>query len=237
MADTHPHTLRYLPCFHFFQCAYHSNKLPNRSLHNKSTSDPDGWGWIYKEWKGFNHSPLTSYPAHTHSNQHSSLAAFLHGFLHGDTETTTDRGQLWLGAIWYPLLYVPGGCTSTYLYILRIILRFPDLNLKSDDEWWLMTRWISRFLGCLLCSLYNVVLRPRAGVMEGEYGWHRVILWGTNVITMHFLLRFTLVAYAKRHFWLDSTNNSYTTRMSFVYSFPNAHPFTHRTNRVTTSSL
>lgn len=24
MADTHPHTLRYLPCFHFFQCAYHS---------------------------------------------------------------------------------------------------------------------------------------------------------------------------------------------------------------------
>lgn len=94
-------------------------------------------------------------------------------------------------------MYVPGGCTSTYLYILRIILRFPDLNLKSDDEWWwwwLMTRCISRFLGCLLCSLYNVVLRPRAGDMGGEYGWHRVILWGTNVITMHFLLRFSLVA-------------------------------------------
>lgn len=98
------------------------------------------------------------------------------------------------------LLYVPGGCTSTYLYILRIILRFPDLNLKSDDEWWLMTRWISRFLGCLLCSLYNVVLRPRAGDMEGEYGWHRVILWGTNVITMHFLLLVALVTVCEETF-------------------------------------
>lgn len=153
--------------------------------------------------------PLTTHfvsCAHTTAISISS-AAFLHGFLHGDTETTTDRGQLWLEAIWYPfrtLLYVPGGCTSTYLYILRIILRFPDLNLKSDDEWWwwwLMTRWISRFLGCLLCSLYNVVLRPRAGDMEGEYGWHRVILWGTNVITMHFLLLVALVTVCEETFF------------------------------------
>lgn len=73
--------------------------------------------------------------------------------------------------------YVPGGCTSTYLYILRIILRFPDLNLKSDDEWWwwwFMTRWISRFLDFLVvcCALstmlcYAPELETWRGNMDG----------------------------------------------------------------------
>ena len=63
--------------------------------------------------------------------------------------------------------YVPGECTSTYLYILRIILRFPDLYLKSDDEWWwwwLMTRWISRFLDFLVvCCALSTMLCWRHG--------------------------------------------------------------------------
>lgn len=56
------------------------------------------------------------------------LFSILHGFLHGDTETTTDRGQLWLGAIMVcnrnllcMYIHTPGNFTAQ----VRIYTSFP----------------------------------------------------------------------------------------------------------------
>lgn len=60
------------------------------------------------------------------STIHHSLCILLHGFLHGDTETTTDRGKLWLGAIWYvAVIYFVLGCNVLYKYGVRIYTSFP----------------------------------------------------------------------------------------------------------------
>lgn len=125
MADTHPYTLRYLPCFfHAPNHMYDSSKLsttavielPIAVFTTVSTSGLDAWALgLDLRMKRF--QPLTT---------HFVSCTILHGFLHGDTETTTDRGQLWLGAIWYvTVIYCvcivhtyTRYCTSTYLYII-----------------------------------------------------------------------------------------------------------------------
>lgn len=157
--------------FSLFKCASHgSHRLPITDF-TISTSGPDAWAWLLR-MKHFNHSPLT-----THFVSCTFSPLFFSDFFR-DTGTTTDRGELWLRAIWYSTVY------RVYKYVfIHIILCFQDLNLKSDDErwWWMMMMmmmmmtWQDEFVDFLVFVVLLAELlcyAPELGKWKRNYDLH-----------------------------------------------------------------
>lgn len=105
-----------------------------------------------------------------------TLAAFLHGFLHWDTtETTTDRGQLWLEAMVSVLYYnmyvrISGVQLRIYTYIIHTSLH----KAKFEVGWWMMmimmTKWIYRFSGFCCAISPMLCYAPELDTWSWEYG-------------------------------------------------------------------
>lgn len=122
MANKHPYTLRYLPCFFISS----NSRLSRQCPHNKHTSKYQWPGCLGLDLRMKRFQPLT-----THFVSCSIILQRISSRRHGDHDGPRPIVAMsHMVSIIYFVSY--RGCTSTYLYI--IIQYFPDLNLKSDDS-------------------------------------------------------------------------------------------------------